>query len=356
MTFGEAISSYFSKMFDFHGRARRSEYFYTKLFIALVEFALGLFLYQADLSIRSCVSFLIALTTLSLEVRRLHDVGVTGWFVIVPFIGLVLMPIGYVGGLIYGYGLVSYLLFNFYLIIKDSDPGINKYGSCPKVFEESEGFFWEVETRKTMDIILSISLIILFIFLKLISLYSYMLLVTLFDQSIFKILGVSTALILLFAFDFTKNRILSIVSCAGLMIFEGYLIYERFTFISLDYDSFTDYEFLFLAVLIPYLVSAIVYAFIIFMLIKAYKCKRVHDGVFIASFVVPFVLQFVLALFGNYNPEFALVYFLDGARVGFMLIPVNLMMSIVAYNRMRLACAKAEAGALNNDDIPEELD
>ena len=58
------------------------------------------------------------------------------WFVIVPFIGLVLMPIGYVGGLIYGYGLVSYLLFNFYLIIKDSDPGINKYGSCPKVFED----------------------------------------------------------------------------------------------------------------------------------------------------------------------------------------------------------------------------
>ncbi|MBR3492850.1 MAG: DUF805 domain-containing protein, partial [Bacteroidales bacterium] len=85
MNFGEAIKSVFSKYATFSGRARRSEFWYFYLFYILVAFGLSF------LSI--WISFAKYLYTLfglgvflpytAVTVRRLHDIGKSGWILLI---------------------------------------------------------------------------------------------------------------------------------------------------------------------------------------------------------------------------------------------------------------------------------
>ena len=105
MTFTEAIKHAWDNYWKLEGRARRSEFW----FFALLGFIL------------SCIPivnfiawFVLFIPGITVAVRRLHDTGRTGWWLLlsfVPFFGPIILLI-------------------FYLI--DSNPGDNEYGPNPK--------------------------------------------------------------------------------------------------------------------------------------------------------------------------------------------------------------------------------
>ncbi|MCW2673094.1 MAG: hypothetical protein JWP14_1683 [Frankiales bacterium] len=112
------------KYADFSGRARRSEYWYFALAytIALIGIEIVAFILTAIAKPLGILGFLvlavvligIIVPSLAVSVRRLHDTGKSGWFLL---IGL----IPFVGGLIL-------LIFT----VMDSTPGPNQYGPNPK--------------------------------------------------------------------------------------------------------------------------------------------------------------------------------------------------------------------------------
>lgn len=130
MSFSEAIRTCFRKYVDFNGRARRSEFWYWVLFTVLVGMVAGIIDSALDLQPRldtgevdvtasgpfaNISSLVLFLPGLAVSIRRLHDRGRSGWWVL-----LHLIPV--IGTLI--------LLFGFF--IKDSEPGDNAYGPNPK--------------------------------------------------------------------------------------------------------------------------------------------------------------------------------------------------------------------------------
>lgn len=101
MSFGKAISTCFSKLFTFEGRARRSEYWYFFLFTSIISLTYLTFGFLFDSIIvpslgentdnmikltgpliNNTVSVIIFLLGLSVNVRRLHDIECSGWLII----------------------------------------------------------------------------------------------------------------------------------------------------------------------------------------------------------------------------------------------------------------------------------
>jgi uncharacterized membrane protein YhaH (DUF805 family) len=117
MSLSEAVSSVLSKPVDFSGRARRSEYWWWALAVAVGYLVLGLLATQVSAVFWVVDLFfllLVLVPSLAVTWRRLHDTGRSGaWW----FIGFV--PV--VGGIIV-------LVFT----ILDSQPGPNEYGPNPK--------------------------------------------------------------------------------------------------------------------------------------------------------------------------------------------------------------------------------
>lgn len=95
----------------FQGRARRKEYWYFYLLLMIINFVLGFLsgLYDSvGLSILSTLLMLAALIpSIAAGVRRLHDTNRSGWWLLLPFVNLVLLCF-------------------------DSDVGSNRYGPSPK--------------------------------------------------------------------------------------------------------------------------------------------------------------------------------------------------------------------------------
>ena len=97
--FMKAIKVCLSKYFDFKGRARRSEYWYFLLFVMLVSFTLAFaegfyagYTGQLDFeeSIFANIFYLfVVIPSIAVSVRRLHDIGRTGWWVLISFIPIV---------------------------------------------------------------------------------------------------------------------------------------------------------------------------------------------------------------------------------------------------------------------------
>ena len=114
-----------SKFADFSGRARRREYWTFALvncLIAMLLLILGLAFGEDSpaSNIMVTIFYLIMLVpNLSVSVRRLHDIGKSGWWL---FIGLI--PL--IGSLI----LLVWALM-------DSEPGENQYGKNPKDEEKT---------------------------------------------------------------------------------------------------------------------------------------------------------------------------------------------------------------------------
>lgn len=81
---------------NFTGRARRKEYWMFALFSAIISIVLMLIEYLIGLpqSLSSIYSLAVLLPGLGVGVRRLHDTGRSGWWLLlalVPFIGAIVL-------------------------------------------------------------------------------------------------------------------------------------------------------------------------------------------------------------------------------------------------------------------------
>ena len=104
MGFSQAVKSVFSNYANFSGRARRSEYWYFVLFSLII----GL------IPIVNLIVGLISIIPgIAVCVRRLHDIGKSGWWLL-----LCLIPV------------VNLILLVWYCT--DSQPGENQWGANPK--------------------------------------------------------------------------------------------------------------------------------------------------------------------------------------------------------------------------------
>jgi uncharacterized membrane protein YhaH (DUF805 family) len=115
MNFGQAVQSVLGQYAGFTGRARRSEYWWFFLFNALVAVVAAI----ADAAIgTSVVSLLLTLVFLlpgiAVGIRRLHDTGRSGWWILIAFVPIV--------------GVIVLLIF----FCQDSQPGANQFGPSPK--------------------------------------------------------------------------------------------------------------------------------------------------------------------------------------------------------------------------------
>lgn len=146
MGFIEAVKKVFSHYADFSGRARRSEYWYFCLFNMLVSIVLqtvgaiiaGLFAGVGIASgassdtatvmgsmgnlavsgLASLYSLAVLVPSIAVAVRRLHDIGKSGWYYLfsfIPCIGQILLIVWF---------------------CQDSEPGSNEWGDNPKEYPD----------------------------------------------------------------------------------------------------------------------------------------------------------------------------------------------------------------------------
>jgi len=107
----------------FNGRARRKEYWFFVLFNILASIALGIvdgitgtLNDEMGVGLLGGIYWLaVLIPAIAVAVRRLHDTGRTGWWLL-----LCLIPV--IGGLV----LLIFMVF-------DSEPGDNQYGPNPKL-------------------------------------------------------------------------------------------------------------------------------------------------------------------------------------------------------------------------------
>ena len=95
--FGGAIATCLRKYVVFRGRARRPEYWYWLLFqVLLTILALALDAATVDRTwgpFHLAVDLGLFLPTVAVMVRRLHDTDTSGWWVVIPLIGVAIPPI-----------------------------------------------------------------------------------------------------------------------------------------------------------------------------------------------------------------------------------------------------------------------
>jgi len=108
VTFQESFVTCLQKYVDFSGRASRSEYWWFILGVVLI--------YVIALTISHTLYLLailgLMLPNLAASVRRMHDIGKSGWWVllsIIPIVGLIVI----------------------YWFVQPSMQGSNEYGEAP---------------------------------------------------------------------------------------------------------------------------------------------------------------------------------------------------------------------------------
>lgn len=80
----------------FSGRARRKEYWMFFLFNTLVALGLGVVLGligspKLAASANQIYSLAVIIPGLAVSVRRMHDIGRSGWWILFPFVNLVML-------------------------------------------------------------------------------------------------------------------------------------------------------------------------------------------------------------------------------------------------------------------------
>lgn len=92
----------------FDGRARRSEYWYFTLINTIISMILGVIGGVIRFELLSSVySLVILIPSIAVGIRRMHDVGKSGWFILIP-------------------------IYNIILAATDGQSGANEYGEDPK--------------------------------------------------------------------------------------------------------------------------------------------------------------------------------------------------------------------------------
>lgn len=105
----------------FSGRARRKEYWMFVLFSVIISVILAIIdniifkTSEGNLGILGLIySLAVLLPSLAVAVRRLHDTGRSGWWMLISIVPLI--------------GWIVIIIF----MAKDGDPGTNEYGPNPK--------------------------------------------------------------------------------------------------------------------------------------------------------------------------------------------------------------------------------
>ena len=92
----------------FNGRARRSEYWYFMLFNFIFTVVIALIEAGANTKALGMVyNLAVLIPSIAVAVRRMHDVGKSGWYCLIP-------------------------IYNLILACTDGDHGPNEYGADPK--------------------------------------------------------------------------------------------------------------------------------------------------------------------------------------------------------------------------------
>lgn len=153
LTFIEALSLFARKITVFSGRSRRSEFCYVYLaYLVMIVLCkiVEYWMIQSDFSkgeiVLNVVYIILSLLLLPIEVRRLHDVGKSGWWLMLPM----LLGIGTVLALLasellsHSFVLVSVFcalallascLYLLYLLFMDGEMYENRYGVSPKYYQ-----------------------------------------------------------------------------------------------------------------------------------------------------------------------------------------------------------------------------
>ena len=96
---------------DFSGRARRKEYWMFSLFNLIIVYGLTITGAVLEIPAIAMVGSIYSLATMipgiAVGVRRMHDAGKSGWFLLIP-------------------------IYNLILACTDSETGTNKWGPNPK--------------------------------------------------------------------------------------------------------------------------------------------------------------------------------------------------------------------------------
>lgn len=81
------------KYATFSGRARRKEYWMFVLFNVVISFVLGVIegIIGTGGLLGGLYSLLILLPSIAVAVRRLHDTDRSGWWILVPIVGLIFL-------------------------------------------------------------------------------------------------------------------------------------------------------------------------------------------------------------------------------------------------------------------------
>lgn len=132
MSLGESLTSVLNKYATFTGRARRSEYWWFFLCYSVIQLVFnfaslgmmsGVMSGEISYDDPSYMLFMIAsvviglglfLPSLAVTVRRLHDIGKSGWNIlwgVIPIVGVIIVLVW---------------------MCQDSDVVANKYGESPK--------------------------------------------------------------------------------------------------------------------------------------------------------------------------------------------------------------------------------
>lgn len=99
----------------FQGRARRTEYWMFILVNFLIAIGLGVIDSVLSLGFLSGLySLAMLIPSIAVGVRRFHDIGKSGWWILLGLIPLL--------------GLIALIIF----FVQDSQPGDNAYGPNPK--------------------------------------------------------------------------------------------------------------------------------------------------------------------------------------------------------------------------------
>jgi uncharacterized membrane protein YhaH (DUF805 family) len=112
-----------SKYAQFTGRSRRSEYWYFFLVYILISLAINVLAAVVGdwiAILGSLVGLALLIPNLAVSVRRLHDTGRSGWWLLVgliPLLGFILLLVWFAS---------------------DSQPGANEYGPNPKTGEVAD--------------------------------------------------------------------------------------------------------------------------------------------------------------------------------------------------------------------------
>lgn len=152
--FSDAVKLFFKNFKNFKGRSTASEYWYSALFTITISFIIAVT--QIALSLGNVISGIFGLILIipntSLAIRRLHDVGKSGWW-FAPFVlysiysDITLFTVSDTDELIENplFGLFGLVIFVFAIMlfiwsIKPSQPFTNKWGPSAQHLYRNQGY------------------------------------------------------------------------------------------------------------------------------------------------------------------------------------------------------------------------